>query len=71
MGCEGKSEVCFDAVPPEQPEDVKIREGNDGGDRSLMCIWVGLLHPKVVVLVDSMRMEGSISFGYEGNYGVQ
>ena len=36
-----------------------------------MCIWVGMLHPKMVIMVDSVRVEGSVSFGYEGNYGVQ
>ena len=75
VGREGESEVCFDAAPLEWPEDMcllpKIGKRNDGGDGSLMCIWVSVLHPKMVVLVDSVRVEGSASFGYEGNYGVR
>ena len=47
-----------------------IGEGNDGRDRSLICIWVSVLCPNIVVVVDSVRVEGSASFGYEGNYGV-
>ena len=49
---------------------LKIGEGNDDRDGSLMCIWVSVLHPNMAVMVDSVRVEGSASFGYEGNYGV-
>ena len=39
------------------------RSSQRSQDVHLMCIWVGILHPKMAVLVDSVRVEGSASFG--------